>query len=627
MSIEEMIRLAATEAMHSTVPEGFDWIEEYQQYYSRETRFFYDPNTTLFYHTDSMTYYTFNDDTREYEVHSCVAPTKWSSGRQRRRAMRCLGDTEFGKLSQGDVEVAEVIFDMIDSVDKRAELEEIRKHKEELEREREKERRKRSPERKRHRSSDRHRRHSRKRSRSKSRSRRSSSERHKKRKRSSERHKKSERHRRRSSSGERHKKKKRKTSTSPERERHRKRSTSPERHRKKSISPERHRKRSREREPEKKKEPVARHWTVEDIQRSLKNRKRHKKEEFKQVYFDEVTHDMYTNASTSSSDEDDDDGWGCTGDERAFLMAQEGFNQAPLLRIIDETRNLSVVTISEGFIGSAENADVKLRNPALPEKAVTFIYNEAEKNFSAFALDTSAGIKVNGNFLENGTTVEVSHGDYFTIGNESVRICMHYGANTCASCEPGLLLPVPEPEKETKAGRRRARESSRKDTMRKIMQSYGIHHSQVANYNSAPRKKATGPSLLNIRQQARPAVGIPNEANPYQNCAAQPIPESQRQFAVPEKPAPVQNAQNVPIKSDNVGFKLLKSMGWSEGQGLGKEKQGKAEPISSELKNDRKGLGSGLPAEPDWSKASKEAILDKTRERFKQLEEQKPKNS
>ncbi|KAF5279863.1 hypothetical protein FQA39_LY18208 [Lamprigera yunnana] len=43
--------------------------------------------------------------------------------------------------------------------------------------------------------------------------------------------------------------------------------------------------------------------------------------------------------------------------------------------------------------------------------------------------------------------------------------------------------------------------------------------------------------------------------------------------------------------SNKFGFKLLESMGWSEGKGLGKEQDGITEPIRVAFKNDNKGLG------------------------------------
>ena len=46
--------------------------------------------------------------------------------------------------------------------------------------------------------------------------------------------------------------------------------------------------------------------------------------------------------------------------------------------------------------------------------------------------------------------------------------------------------------------------------------------------------------------------------------------------------------------SGGIGEKLLQQMGWRQGEGLGKSKEGATEPIGfNEIKTDRKGLVSG----------------------------------
>lgn len=45
------------------------------------------------------------------------------------------------------------------------------------------------------------------------------------------------------------------------------------------------------------------------------------------------------------------------------------------------------------------------------------------------------------------------------------------------------------------------------------------------------------------------------------------------------------------ISSDNKGFQMLAKMGFKEGEGLGKSKSGRTEPIKIELKNEKLGLG------------------------------------
>ena len=48
------------------------------------------------------------------------------------------------------------------------------------------------------------------------------------------------------------------------------------------------------------------------------------------------------------------------------------------------------------------------------------------------------------------------------------------------------------------------------------------------------------------------------------------------------------------IKEDNLGNRLLKSMGWREGQGLGRSNQGIIDPIKSRRRAEGAGLGAEI---------------------------------
>lgn len=50
---------------------------------------------------------------------------------------------------------------------------------------------------------------------------------------------------------------------------------------------------------------------------------------------------------------------------------------------------------------------------------------------------------------------------------------------------------------------------------------------------------------------------------------------------ITDKAVPVAASVQTSIKKDNIGFKLLKNMGWQEGKGLGKQEDGVVEPVSS----------------------------------------------
>lgn len=74
--------------------------------------------------------------------------------------------------------------------------------------------------------------------------------------------------------------------------------------------------------------------------------------------------------------------------------------------------------------------------------------------------------------------------------------------------------------------------------------------------------------------------------------------EKKRQLEV-KKPKSIKQLQkeqlekglSTAISSDNKGFQMLAKMGFKEGEGLGKSKSGRTEPIKIELKNEKLGLG------------------------------------
>uniref|UniRef100_A0A1I7X0C2 G-patch domain-containing protein n=1 Tax=Heterorhabditis bacteriophora TaxID=37862 RepID=A0A1I7X0C2_HETBA len=63
---------------------------------------------------------------------------------------------------------------------------------------------------------------------------------------------------------------------------------------------------------------------------------------------------------------------------------------------------------------------------------------------------------------------------------------------------------------------------------------------------------------------------------------------------------------------------MMKSMGWKEGEGLGRGSDGRREPVMSSIKNNRAGLGSAS-TDKKIPMTRRDAILDKTRERYEQV--------
>uniref|UniRef100_A0AC34QWD2 G-patch domain-containing protein n=1 Tax=Panagrolaimus sp. JU765 TaxID=591449 RepID=A0AC34QWD2_9BILA len=105
----------------------------------------------------------------------------------------------------------------------------------------------------------------------------------------------------------------------------------------------------------------------------------------------------------------------------------------------------------------------------------------------------------------------------------------------------------------------------------------------------------------------------------YDNCAAAPVPgASLDTVELRTKPKKVVK----PISEENKGFKLLKSMGWSEGKGLGKMEQGAVHSIATSLKADRQGLGhdAGEAVPKKKPMTQREKVLEKTRSRFEEID-------
>ncbi|EFP11966.1 hypothetical protein CRE_31342 [Caenorhabditis remanei] len=294
-------------------------------------------------------------------------------------------------------------------------------------------------------------------------------------------------------------------------------------------------------------------------------------------------------------------------DEQAVLMHQEGFDQPPCMRIMDQLNRLHVITISGGYIGSDRECEVIVSNQLLPERCAEIVYSEEAACYSIEKLETACILQVNGNTVQMNSPVDLCQGDSILLSGERLDVHVHFGNNTCAGCEPGLCHQEEPKEETTVIHARNIRgERARRKNLKEMMKSYGIRPDDQLN-EPIRKKPVTGPSLQNI--QRPPDIGTPGDM--YGGCAAKPLPENQRKFEIPStsSQAPPPPA---PLNSGNVGFKLLKSMGWSEGEGLGKEKQGHVEPVATEIKNNRQGLGK----DKEKPKSYREEVLEKTMQRF-----------
>ncbi|KAF8376603.1 hypothetical protein PRIPAC_83032 [Pristionchus pacificus] len=203
------------------------------------------------------------------------------------------------------------------------------------------------------------------------------------------------------------------------------------------------------------------------------------------------------------------------------------------------------------------------------------------------------------------------------------------GRNTCAGCEPGLLLaeaaaaaPPPPPQKKRLKG-----EAARRAHLKQMKESLGIEEDEEKEPKmkytdrAKERRKMFGsdPSLPKRRDDRPTGAG-----GMYDGCAAKPLPGAVPIVTATDAKAAAKKALSSENKASSdefqQGFKLLKSMGWKEGEGLGRKNEGIVEPVANEFKGDRTGLGAAAVA------PTKNAIWDLARSRFKEIEESEKKN-
>ncbi|XP_033750133.1 angiogenic factor with G patch and FHA domains 1-like [Pecten maximus] len=149
---------------------------------------------------------------------------------------------------------------------------------------------------------------------------------------------------------------------------------------------------------------------------------------------------------------------------------------------------------------------------------------------------------------------------------------IHDGTDTCDECEPGQvqaqLQAQNQQQKEIVILSKEEKFRQQKQQLKKIKKKYGLKNSAYEDNMAA----INNPGYNDKADERRKTVG---SDNPYQ-------PD--------EAPASVHR----PISEGNKGHKMLKKLGWTEGESLGKDNEGIRQPISVKFRaNKSAGLGSG----------------------------------
>ncbi|XP_050352803.1 angiogenic factor with G patch and FHA domains 1 isoform X2 [Nymphalis io] len=253
----------------------------------------------------------------------------------------------------------------------------------------------------------------------------------------------------------------------------------------------------------------------------------------------------------------------------------------PCMRVIVRETNLPklkvgslyLITKDGGTIGrEGDQHAIVIRDHNVSRNHLDINYNMDKRIYLAVDLGSKNGTIINGIRMsesqERSSPVEVVHGSTIQLGETKLLCHIHAGNDTCGHCEPGLIMETQEKEKVA---------YTRTCSVQKQ------HQLELARLKNkyAPKPLAIEETAYNDRAQTRrEKVGSSHHSEKTQSSDI-----------------------NTFIAAENKGFKLLEKMGWSKGEGLGKDSQGDREPVPL-VSNDGK-AGLGARNAPDAPMASK----------------------
>lgn len=244
--------------------------------------------------------------------------------------------------------------------------------------------------------------------------------------------------------------------------------------------------------------------------------------------------------------------------------------------------SLFLVTCKGGSIGSRGHHEVLLGDKGCSKHHARISYSGGK--YYLRDLGSRNGTWVGGKRIsvskQESEDVEVGHGTLIQIGKTKLLCHLHPGRETCLQCEPGLIR---EEVRDTDTG---TREERRKENIKSIKRKYGLDN---------PGEDTLKPHDPNFHDRAKERRRLIGSSHGSEKTVSASV--------------------DTAIGAENKGFKMLAKMGFKGGsQGLGKNNQGRAEPVKVEQRTERAGLGSNVPSVTVDSR--KNAIWRKTQKRF-----------
>ncbi|KAJ0174175.1 hypothetical protein K1T71_010321 [Dendrolimus kikuchii] len=275
-----------------------------------------------------------------------------------------------------------------------------------------------------------------------------------------------------------------------------------------------------------------------------------------------------------SNDEASDDSTSTASDDESVAR-----HHPPCMRVIVRETNLPklkvgslfLITKDGGTVGrEGEQHTIIIRDHNVSRNHLDIEYDMDKSAYVVTDLGSKNGTILNGKRMSDSQEVskpmEVLHGSTIQLGETKLLCHIHPGNDTCGHCEPGLLMETQEKEKKVAYTRTCSIQKQHELELARLKNKY------------APQPLMIEEKVYNDRAQARrDAVGSSHHSEKTQSTDLE-----------------------TSIAPENKGFKLLEKMGWSKGEGLGKDNQGDTEPVPLISNEGTSGLGaSGTNKKPN----------------------------
>ncbi|EDO45576.1 predicted protein [Nematostella vectensis] len=237
---------------------------------------------------------------------------------------------------------------------------------------------------------------------------------------------------------------------------------------------------------------------------------------------------------------------------------------APCIRMIVtsssklKTGTLFIVPCTGGHLGREKDSSNLVRIPDLEvsKHHCRIQYDQERRQYFIQDLGSRNGSFLNDARLSQSKDTSelhvLTHGDTLSVGGTRLLLHIHPGMETCDECEPGQVQAL-DMTSANQVIQMANTSDARKKQLKLLKKAYGLDKDAFCEPGDVMNKKKYK-DRADIRR-----VKVGSDA--------------------PNQPDAIPSSVHRPINADNKGRKLLEKMGWKTGEGLGKEKSGRVEPV------------------------------------------------